>query len=202
MKRREADDSFAASSKKLIKSTGSAVSTLPVKVSLLEVLRGAPASVSQTDRALGNMERSFKRGDKPAAAHALRYCAENKLTVPRWALEGWAAYQGDPVEKTEHPWITMLRIMAVMKCSKQRYLCHVQQDRYNDKYTRAARYLDKLNPRLFGGLRVLAGAEAIKKTYLKFIRTGIIGGIPLFSIALSDSAWAKLNSTPIRPHHG
>jgi hypothetical protein len=163
------------------------------------------STITPADRTLSRMKRSYDRGFRQVAEFALRYCAEHKLTAPTWALEGWAAKRNGQESKThrrppEHPWVTMLRIMAVNKCLKNRFLCYDPTDKLNDKYARAARYLDKMNPRLFLGLRVLAGPEAIKKTYLEFKHTGILGGLPLFTIVASDRAWAKLNSIPIRPH--
>jgi hypothetical protein len=166
--------------------------------------RKTQKSTITPDRTLARMKRDFDRGFRQAAEHALRYCAERKLTAPTWALEGWAAKRDGQESKAhrrppEHPWVTMLRIMAVNKCLKNRFLCYDPRDKLNDKYSRAARYLRAMPPHIFLGLPVPGGPKAIEKTCLRFMRTGVIGGIPLLTLTLSDRGWAELHSIPIRP---
>jgi len=133
------------------------------------------------DRTLGNMLRAYEHGQTEAAYEALLFCVEHEMTAPAWALEAWAAVQGTEHDRKkrrpqEHGWVRMLRIWAVEKSAKQK---RYGRGREGDKYVRAARLLKNMDPRVFFGLPVVAGAWQVKKSYLRFKRSGKLGYIPL-----------------------
>lgn len=72
---------------------------------------------------------------------------------------------------TRHPWVRILHIMAVKNCEQ---LPYGRGDQVG-KYDRAARYLRRMNPKIFCGLPVLVSGKAIKASYLEFMRTGRLG---------------------------
>ena len=134
-------------------------------------------SISLSDRVLVNMQRAYEHGHDEAAHEALLFCAEHERTAPAWALEAWAA--GEHPKKLrrprEHPWVTMLRVFAVVKCTSRK-----QYGRGNgDESERAARFLATMNPDVFFDLPVLGSARAIKRSYLRCLKNRNIGYIPL-----------------------
>ena len=214
MKRRQTDKCLAASSKKLIKSTGRAVSTLPVKVALIEVLRTGKISreterllesfskaVSEAypaKRVLNSMERAYRGGYTEAALDAMLFCADHGIAPPGWVLKGWAIYErtredqkgGRPIREA---WVNLWRVWAVGKCSNQRY----GRSKQGDKYERAARLLRNMNPRVFAGLPVAASAEAIKKSCLHFKRNHRLGYV---SYQFLGDALREMLLTPVIEH--
>jgi len=122
-------------------------------------------------------ERAFEAGHKEAATDALLLAAKEKVVAPHWALEGWAESQRSGSNKKDgrpalHPSVVLWRVWAVERCAKQR---KHGRDHQGDKYDRAHRLLETLNPRLFAGLPVLVSAAAVKKTYRDFQQSGRLG---------------------------
>lgn len=126
---------------------------------------------------LMSMERAFKAGYREASTDALLFSYKEGVEVPRWALKSWAESQrSGPNEKggrpVRHPWVVLWRVWAVERSTRQdKY----ERDRRGDRYERARQLLETMNPRLFAGLPVLATAEAIKKSYRDFRRSGRLG---------------------------
>jgi hypothetical protein len=132
---------------------------------------------------LRRMQQDCEAGNLEVAREALRFCANNRITPPAWVgnalvsvLSIWVQDDGSGQPRkvgrpTQHPWVTILHIWAVKQCEQ---LPRGRGDQLG-KYERAAGLLHRTNPRAFAGLPVLAGASAIKTSYLRFMQSGKIG---------------------------
>jgi hypothetical protein len=116
---------------------------------------------------LESSRKAFAAGNEAGLYDALVYCKREKLSLPEWALDATIVRQRDYLfgeSKRHAKWLRQFKTdMIDMDRAEMVMECRERKAPWRETYKAASQMLK--------GTEVEGGPAAIKKSYLKFIRT-------------------------------